>query len=246
MHRTPLPPPAPLVFLLTTLLIVGCGNGSDEPPGDGGQGASPGGGTASGGSSNGGSSNAGSDTAGETSAGGIEAGGTEAGGGGPSFSHQGVCGLRGEGTVTADAFEGFVQYYIVGEEQVDEGILDEYICAIRFDVVRAGDAPGNCGDFAGQQDACLWAHRVTFENPEVVTDEGGVCAASELGLDEAAIAELDGSEAAYGFVSEYAGHNSVLLLYDEDSDTWEPNGNATWDPDTGEFRFDRRDGFCGY
>jgi hypothetical protein len=80
----------------------------------------------------------------------------------------------------------------------------------------------------------------------VLTDIDGVCASSQLGLDGARIDEIEGSQAAYGFVDEYSGHVSVLMKYDDATGAWGPNGNANWSEETGELRFDRRDGFCGY
>jgi hypothetical protein len=65
-------------------------------------------------------------------------------------------------------------------------------------------------------------------------------------MDDERIAEIDGSQASYGFVYEYAGHVSVLLKYDEATSTWGPNGNANWSEETGLLRFDSRDGVCGY
>jgi hypothetical protein len=165
-------------------------------------------------------------------AGGASAGG--ASGGASAFAEVGVCGARGDSPVNADTFAGFEEFYLIGEDGFG---LD--ICVVRFDVVRVGEAPAGCEE-------CAWTHRVEYRNPQVLTDVNGVCASSELGMDSARIDEIDGSQAAYGFVYEYSGHVSVLMKYDEMTGTWGPNGNATWSEETGELRFDRRDGFCGY
>src|SRR5262249_15146015 len=143
-------------------------------------------------------------------------------GGGSTFTEVGVCGQRGMGTVDADSFDGWEEFYIIGEE----GFGDD-ICVVRFDVKRAGAAPDGCDDPAADVD-CLWTHEVQYSNPQVMTDMNGVCAKSDLGFDAAAIAEIEGSRVAYGFVSEYVGHNSVLLTYDEAMAKWVANGNATW------------------
>lgn len=203
-------------------------NGGSSGTATGGQSGSATGGTASGGGKGG------------SAPGGAASGGTESGGmaGAPS-SLVGVCGQRGESAVTATTFEGFEEFYLISEEGFGEDI-----CVVRFDVTRVGEGPAGCVD--GESAPCVWSHLVQLSNPTVVTDEEGVCASSELALDEAAIAEIDGSEVAYGFVAEYAGHNSVLLKQDPDSETWDPYGNATWDEETDAFRFDRRDGFCNY
>lgn len=155
------------------------------------------------------------------------------------FSERGVCGQRGRSTVMAASFEGFEEFYIIG----DRG-LGEDVCVVRFDVTRTGDGQPGCADLDGQP--CSWTHEVTLSNPTVELDMDGVCANSTVGLDESGIAGLVGSVASYGFVSEYAGHNSVLLKYMQASDSWVPFGNATWDEETGAFRFDNRTGQCLY
>jgi hypothetical protein len=167
------------------------------------------------------------------------AGGT--GGSDPiEYTEVGVCGQRGEGTVNADEFSGYKEFYIID----DEGFGVD-ICVIRFDVTRVGAAPAGCDDPVEDRE-CLWTHQVEFSNPEIITDVDGVCANSQLGFDAARIAETDGSQDAYGFVSEYAGHDSILMRYDPATDTWDPFGRATYDPNTGTFSFDKRDGNCNY
>jgi hypothetical protein len=149
--------------------------------------------------------------------------------------------VRSEGIVTTEAFDSYEEFYLLSD-----GGFGEHICVIRFDVTRVGEAPGGCEEFAGQQDECLWTHLVEYNNPSVVNDEGGVCANSELHMDEAAIAAIDGRQVAYGYVFEYQGHNSVLMTYNEDRAVWEAGVNAGWNEETGDFQFDRRDGFCSY
>jgi len=160
--------------------------------------------------------------------------GGSAGTGAPAFAQVGVCGQRGQSPVTVSSFEGYEEYYLIGEDGFGKDI-----CVVHFDVSRVGAAPPGC-------DGCAWSHRVAYRNPEVLTDVDGVCAMSELGMSASKIAEVDGSEVAYGYVYEYAGHVSVLMKYDEAAGTWGPNGNASWDEQRGMLRFDRRNGFCGY
>jgi hypothetical protein len=193
----------------------------------------------------GGSGAAGTSAAGQGAAGsqaGTGASGSGAGTGAEDAGtgQVGVCGQRGMSTVDETSFMGFEEFYVIGEE----GFGDD-ICVVRFDVNRVGDAPGGCNDPAGDYE-CVWTHLVELSNPMVVTDESGVCASSELALDADAIAELDGSRAAYGFVPEFAGHNSVLLKYYDDMSKWDAFGMGTWDEGTGAFRFDHRDGLCDY
>ena len=168
-----------------------------------------------------------------------------AGAGGSSgetgFAELGVCGVRSQGTVTEDSFETYEEHYLLG----DEGLGSE-VCVVRFDVRRVDDGPGGCDEFAGQQQSCLWTHLVELSNPQVLIDEDSACENSELAMTAEAIAEIDGEQRAYGYVFEYQGHNSVLMGYEDATDTWAPLVTAGWNEDTGEFQFDRRDGFCGY
>jgi hypothetical protein len=194
------------------------GTGTGGAAGDGGSGGTAGTSSASGGSS------------GDAGAGSAEGGAA----GSTGMELVGVCAHRAEATVTAGEFSGYEEYVLIG----DEGFGDE-ICIVRFDVTRVGAAPEGCTD-------CLWSHLVELGNPTVELDENGVCGGSELGLDSAAIAELDGSQVAYGFVPELDGHASIVLTHIESSNSWEAYNNATWDEGTGRFRFDRRNGFCSY
>jgi hypothetical protein len=229
----------------------GSGGSTSQPSGGGagagGDGKAGSAGGAAGSTSKGGSG--GSGTAGSAGAmagagaggrAGAGAGGGGAGGAGSEFSEVGVCGERGEGMVSETEFSGFQELYIIGEEGFGEDV-----CVVRFDVKRVAAAPDGCDDPAGDVD-CLWTHTVELSNPSMVTDEGGACANSDLGLTQAKIAALAGTRASYGFVSEFAGHNSVLMEYDETSKKWDAGANATWDEATGMFRFDSRDGVCNY
>lgn len=175
----------------------------------------------------------GSGGSGETTSGGGTAGG--------SFTETGVCGVRSVGIVTADSFETTEEIFLLG----DEGLGDD-LCIVRYTVSRVGDAPPGCDENAGQQDACLWTHLVEYSEPEVVLDENGVCENSELGMSQEAIDAIDGTQVAYGYVFEYQGHNSVLMIFDQETETWEAGVNAGWDEESGDFTFDRRDGFCSY
>jgi hypothetical protein len=157
----------------------------------------------------------------------------------PSEPLDGVCGQRGEGTVDAESFEGFEERYVIGEE----GFGDD-VCVVRFPVERVGEAAPGCVDLEGAP--CAWAHEVEIGEGSVLTEEDGACASSDLALDMASIAAIAGTRVSYGFVDEYVGHNSVLLVFDEQSQSWLPSGNANWDEATGSFRFDRRDGICSY
>lgn len=174
-------------------------------------------------------------TSGDAGATGAEAGASaEGGAAGSGTELVGVCAHRSEGTVTADEFTSFEEYYLIGEE----GFGDD-ICVVRFDVTRVGPAPDGCTD-------CLWTHTVELGMASVEVDQNGVCASSELGMDADAIAELEGSQVSYGFVPEAVGHASIVVTYNDSTRAWEEYNSATWDDNTGFFRFDRRSGFCSY
>lgn len=241
--------------LALLLCVSACSNDDGGSEGMSGQG----GGGAAGASSSGGTGGA----SGTSSSGGTGGGGGAAGAGGSggasgagsggmggaaandgaddaAAANVGVCGQRGEAMVNATTFTGFEERYVIA----DEGFGDD-ICVVRFETARVGDAPEGCDDPTADVD-CLWTHTVELTAPTIVTDVDGACAKSGFGLDAEAIAALDGSQAAYGFVSEFAGHNSVLLRYDEAMGDWSPYGNGTWDEEAEMFRFDHRDGLCDY
>ena len=209
------------------------GSGTGGSAGKGGA-AGTGAGTAGNGGSAG-AANATGGTLGDAGSTGAEAGaGAVAGTAGAGSELVGVCAHRSEGTVTADDFTSFEEYYLIGEE----GFGDD-ICVVRFDVTRVGPAPEGCTD-------CLWTHTVEIGMASVEVDENGVCASSELGMDADAIAELEGSQVSYGFVPEADGHASIVVTYNESTETWESYTNGTWNETSGFFRFDRRNGFCSY
>jgi hypothetical protein len=221
----------------------GSGGGAGTAPAGTGAGAGTRGGddAGRGGSAGNASMRAGSGGSGSAGTAGEDASAGAGAGGSSGFTETGVCGQRGDFTVNASEFSGFEEYFIIGEEGFGEDI-----CVVRFDVARAGDAPDGCMDPFGEGVACSWSHLVEFSNPTTVTDEDGVCADSEFAFDAARIAEIDGSQRAYGFVSEFAGHESVTMTYDEATETWKAFGAGTWDETAERFRFDRRDGTCDY
>jgi hypothetical protein len=175
-------------------------------------------------------------TAGTTGSGG--AGGTSS-----TYTRTAVCGRRGQATATATSYaEGWEEVYMID----DEGMGVD-ICVVRMDVTRVGAAPGGCTE-------CSWTQTVSYSNPRVVTDTGGVCANSDLGLTAAKIAALGGTRASVGFIREWQGaHGSVRFMYTESTCTWELAGTATWDEmnatnptGTNLFRYTDSDGFCKY
>ena len=153
---------------------------------------------------------------------------------GGDYTEEGVCIQAAEGTVTLDSFVTVETRILVAD-----GGLGDNICEVQFDVNRVSAGQAGC-------DECEWTHTVQYSNPVVLTDVDGVCGNSERGLDEAAIAEIDGSEVSVGFAAEVQGHGGALMTYDPATETWFYNGSASWDPDTGEFSLNNRQGFCFY
>ena len=151
-----------------------------------------------------------------------------------TFDHLGACGVNGEATAKGGAYEGFEDHYLIG----DEG-MGEDLCRVRFDVALLGEPTVPC-------DECSFAFMLEKRNPSTITDVDGTCAKSALRLDADAIAALDGARMSYGYVPEYWGHANVLMQLDEETGEWEAVTFSTWDEETGELFYDRRDGACGY
>ena len=258
--------------LLAAASSLGC---SDDSAGDeggdngGGTGGSTGGsstggsstgGSSTGGSSTGGSSTGGSSTGGSSTGGGAgmtggasgsggsgASGGGGAGGGGMTFT--GICEQATVGTATTTAYTATEEFYILSEEAVDDGRVDnpvpeDMMCRIRFDVTRAGPAPAGCQDL--DLDPCLWTNEVEYSNPEVLIDVDGACARSEINWDMDWVMEMDGSRVSYGYIDMYESHDSVVMEYSTTTSMWEELGRSYWNPDTGEFNFKNRFGACRY
>lgn len=185
------------------------------------------------GSASGGAS--GSATGGTSSAIGGSNGGGAGGGAGGGFANIGVCGRRGQATADATSFAGYEERYLIGEQGFGTDI-----CVVRFDLTRVGDAPGGCS-------VCVWTHLLEYGKATVVTDSGGVCANSELGLGAAALTNIAGSRIAIGFAKQLGGaHGSARMTYDNTTSTWDVTGNATWNETSNAFKFDYREGICNY
>ena len=211
------------------------------------------GGTATGGSATGGSATGGSGGSGVTGgSAGAATGGSATGGAGGSGGMQtkrGICDQMAEATVTVDEYEGTEEFFILSQEAVEDGRIDDpmdadKICSITFDVTRSGTAPAGCEDSEGGP--CEWTHTVTYSNPEVRIGGDGACARSEIGWDQAWVDEMDGSTETYAYIYMFAGHDSVVLTYDDTQMSWIEIGRAYWEEATGAFDFRVRIGACRY
>jgi hypothetical protein len=226
----------------------GSASGGDAGSTTGGSSTGGGSGSSTGGSATGGSSTVGSSgaaTTGGSSPGG--SGGSATGGSsGGGFTKTGVCGQRAEAMVTASTYAGYEEFYMVSQEVVDDGRLDEFICLVRFDVTRVGTAPAGCVDL--ENVPCEWTNQVEFSNPTVLMDVDGACAKNELMWNAAWREGINGTRASYGYVDMYQGHDSVVMKAagTPGSETWAVYGRGAWDPMTGDFSFDNRLGACQY
>jgi hypothetical protein len=226
--------------------------------GSGGSGAGAGG--RSGATSTGGT--LASSTGGATVTGGIVAGGlggmggTSDGSGGATttntssdagspYTNRGVQGERGQATADATSFTGYEERYIKG---IPNGLGDD-VCVVRFDLKRVGDAPAGCT-------VCTWSHLIEYSNPQIMTNIDGVCALSDLALTSDTIQKIIGTRVAIGFASHPGGaHGSARMKYFESTQTWDVDGNATWDGfvtpgmdtlPTDAFGYDSKKGYCYY
>jgi hypothetical protein len=221
------------------LLTAACARKGTADPDAGGQAgaaaqggmATATGGTTGGGGASGAAVDSGSGTTVDSTN--VDAGSVDGAAGG--LPNTGVCGQRGKATADATSFDGYEEVFIIG----DNGFGND-VCAVRFDLKRVGDAPPGCT-------VCTWTHLLEYSNPSVVTDEGGVCARSELALDAAATARRVGARVAIGFAKELGGaHGSARMRYFESKNAWDVYGNATWDETTKAFKYDNREGVCSY
>jgi hypothetical protein len=131
-------------------------------------------------------------------------------------------------------YQGFEDLYILtsSDDPVD-------VCRVRYELHAVGEPEVPC-------EICEWDVVVEKSHPKVVLDLGGACANSDLGLDNAAIEASVGERAAFGFASEYVGHASILMRYNEASGRWEGFTPANWDPEISVLRYNSRDGICTY
>ncbi len=132
------------------------------------------------------------------------------------------------------AYDGYEDLYILtnSDDPAD-------VCRVRYPLTAVADPSIPC-------DFCEWSVVVEKGDPEVVLDEHGACANSDLSLTEAEMAAAVGERIAYGFAREYVGHTSILMRYNEDAGQWGGSATANWDPETGELSYDHRDGVCSY
>ena len=192
-----------------------CSSGDSSPTGTGGSGGGAGGSAGTTG------------TAGTTGAGGTS---------GP-FVNAGQCGERGNAMVNATTYDGYTEFFIVGEAG-----LGSDVCTVRFTAKRVANAapPAGCP-------SCNWAHLVELTNPTVMVNEGGACDANDAvpAIDAAGRAALNGNRSSRGF-SLTSGHGDALLKYSDTMKMWIGVGRANWDEAAGALSYNISNGNCMY
>ena len=151
-----------------------------------------------------------------------------------AYAHLGVCGVSGETTTGVETVSGYEEHYLIGEEG-----FGETLCRIRYPLLYIGEPDVPC-------DGCAVSFAVERGEPDVVVNEENVCSTSELGLDDARMAALVGTQVALGYMAEYVGHANVLMQLDVSTGAWQATAFAAYDETTGILSFDQRDGYCGY
>ena len=149
------------------------------------------------------------------------------------YAQTGICGTTATGVATTDTFRGQEERYLIG----DEGYGDD-VCRVRYSLNVIGEPRTDCPN-------CSWAFDLQIADASIIAESESGCTDSSLALDGTAISELNGQQTAYGYVEEYMGHSSVIMRANLKGQ-WEAIAFASWNPKTGEFSYDRKDGHCGY
>jgi hypothetical protein len=143
-------------------------------------------------------------------------------------ARQGVSGQRGTATV-GDTYTGTDERYFVA----DRG-RGEDVCRISYAV----DSVGARTDCIGDAAPCDWAFDVVYGAAQLLAESGAGCLG--VGIDLTAI---EGSTAGYGYVDDYYGHTSVLMVVDE-SGAWNPATFASFN--RGALEYDWEYGLVDY
>ncbi len=176
-----------------------------------------------------GDDDAGDDDAGDDDSGDDDTASDDDAGDDDSGGGTGMLGYYGSATADADGYDGIEELYLIA----DKG-MGEDLCRIRYEV-DATAPRDDCAD-------CMWAHDVVFEDPEVIVDVAGACAA--IGYDAAAVAALSGTTRSQGYAEEYFGHADVIMVFD--GGTWSVVSFATWDHGSHLFEYDWEVGYESY
>jgi len=142
----------------------------------------------------------------------------------------GLLGRVGAATVTEDSYVGSEDLYFAAD--YGEG---EDICRIRYPLVSVA-VREDCED-------CVWAFDLVLGAPELLSETHPGCL-STVGVDGAALDDLEGTAVSYGYNPDYFGHIQVLRV--EQVGSWDSAGHASWDEGSGAFDYDWQDGYHTY
>ncbi|MEE2751456.1 MAG: hypothetical protein VX519_08490 [Myxococcota bacterium] len=145
----------------------------------------------------------------------------------------GLTGLQGravQALVGDGSFEGHEEVYFVSESGMGADV-----CRFRYALSSQG-VRQDC-------DSCDWAFDLTVSGVELLFEEEPGCLET-LGTDSSGLGSLEGQVVSYGYTEEYFGHAQVVLM--EVGTAWAAVANAAWDPATGAFSFDWREGYVEY
>ena len=151
------------------------------------------------------------------------------------FVNAGQCGERGTAMVNATTYDGFTEFFIVGEAG-----LGSDVCTVRFTAkkVANGTPAAGCPD-------CNWAHLVELTNGTVMVNENGACDANDAvpAINAAGRAALNGNRSSRGF-SLTSGHGDALLKYSDTMQMWIGVGRANWDQGASALSYNISNGNC--
>ena len=228
-----------LIALLAGVSLAGC-SGGEKPGGDGdtADGGTTGGGTTDGGTTDGGSTGGGSTGGGTTGGGTTDGGATGGSDTGPEYL-LGLYGAQGSADVVPGlAYSGTESVYLIADE--GDG---EVVCQVSYDLNSTG-LRDDCEECICAEDDCgSFAFDLEVSGVHVTAESGPGCEA--LGLDEAALAELEGSTLSYGYNGDYFGHAAVLI-WEDPKLGWTVVAFAELDPETGAFTYNWERGYYEY
>jgi len=142
----------------------------------------------------------------------------------------GLLGRQGTATVLSGSFEGVEERYFTTE--YGEGVD---LCRIRYPLSSIA-VRDDCED-------CEWAFDLLIGAPELIAEVEPGCLAT-VGVDSAALGELEGGVVSYGYDPDYLGHIQVLCV--DQGGGWVAVGHASWEPGSGEVSYDWQDGYHPY
>ncbi len=218
-----------LLALLAGLPLAGCSGGEkagDSADTDGTSEIDSG--TADGGATDGG-----------TTDGGTTDGGTTGGGDtGPDYL-LGLYGAQGSAEVIPGLeYSGTEFIYLIADK--GDG---EVVCQVSYDLSSTG-LRDDCEECLCVKKECeTFAFDLEVSNVRITAESGSGCEA--LGMDEAALAELEGSTLSYGYNGDYFGHAPVLIWEDPELG-WTVVAFADFDPETGVFTYNWERGYYEY